>query len=159
MLGRLSLSICLWLQTYKIGTGKDMLNSKAWFKSVTGTGKATRCALDPLNLRPQTCRLETRRNFFSQRVVDTWNNIPATLKQAATVKELKNGLKKSQSNNGGRHLDEWNGTADSCIDYNHGRTFSERCYLRHGESTYNYQVSKRLCLFQQCLTPKLGRGN
>ncbi len=30
---------------------------------------------------------------------------------------------------------------DSCADHNHGRTFSERCYLCHGESTYKYQVS------------------
>ena len=31
---------------------------------------------------------------------------------------------------------------DGCADHNHGRTFSELRYLRHGESTYKYQVSK-----------------
>jgi hypothetical protein len=41
------------VQTYKIVTGKDMLKSEAWFKSVTVTGRATRSAADPLNLRPQ----------------------------------------------------------------------------------------------------------
>jgi hypothetical protein len=42
-------------------------------------------------------RLETRGNFFSQRVVDTWNNILATLKQDVTVKEFKNGCKNHQA--------------------------------------------------------------
>jgi hypothetical protein len=31
---------------------------------------------------------------------------------------------------------------DSCADHNKGRAFSERRYLRHGESTFKYQVSK-----------------
>jgi hypothetical protein len=113
-----------------------MVNSETWFKSVTVTGRATRSAADPLNLRLQACRLETRRNFFSQRVVDTWNNIPATLKQAVTVKEFKNGYRYKNHRAtmaGGTYM---NGARpDSSADNNHGRTFSERCYLRHGEST------------------------
>jgi hypothetical protein len=34
---------------------------------VTESGRPTRSAADPLNLRPQTSRLEIRRQFFSQR--------------------------------------------------------------------------------------------
>jgi hypothetical protein len=94
--GLLTLEERRMVQTFKIVTGKDMVNSDTWFKSVTVTGRATRSAADPLNLRPQACRLENRRNFFSQRVVDTWNNIPATLKQAVTVKEFKNGYKTTE---------------------------------------------------------------
>jgi hypothetical protein len=61
---------------------------------VTVTGRVSRnYAADPLNLRPQAGRLETRRNFFSQLVVDTWNNIPA---MAVTVKEFKNGYKTTE---------------------------------------------------------------
>jgi hypothetical protein len=74
-----------------------MANSETWFKSVTVTGRATRSAADPLNLRPQACRLETRRNFFFQKVVDTWNSILVTLKQAVTVKVFKNGYKHHQA--------------------------------------------------------------
>ncbi len=78
---------------------------ETWFKLVTVTGRATRSAADPLNLRSQACIPG------SQRVVDTRNNIPATLKQAVTVKEFKNGyLQKPPSNIGGRHLDEWSWT-------------------------------------------------
>jgi hypothetical protein len=45
------------VQTYKIVTGKDMVKSETWFQSVTVTGRATRSANDPLNVRPQACRL------------------------------------------------------------------------------------------------------
>jgi hypothetical protein len=63
------------IETHKIVTGKDMVNRETWFKSVTVTGRASRSAADPVNLRPQEFRLETRRNFFSQRVVENLNNI------------------------------------------------------------------------------------
>ena len=68
------------VQTYKIVTGKDLVNKETWFKSVTETGRPTRSAADPLNLRPQASRLEIRRHFFSQRVIEDWNKIPASLK-------------------------------------------------------------------------------
>jgi hypothetical protein len=35
--------------------------------------RATRQAADPLNIRPKAARLEVRRQFFSQRVVENWN--------------------------------------------------------------------------------------
>jgi hypothetical protein len=81
------------VQAYKIVTGKDMVKSETWFQSVTVTGRATRSADDPLNLRPQASRLETRRHFFSQRVVESWNSIPSSLKQAETVRAFKNGYR------------------------------------------------------------------
>ena len=81
------------VQTYKIVTGKDMVKSETWFQSVTVTGRATRSADDPLNLRPQASRLETRRHFFSQRVVESLNNIPSSPKQAETVRAFKNGYR------------------------------------------------------------------
>ncbi len=56
-----------------------------------------------LNLRPQQSRLEIRRHFFSQRVVEEWSGvewsgvewsgIPADLKQAVNVKSFKNGYR------------------------------------------------------------------
>jgi hypothetical protein len=47
----------------------------------------------PLNMRPQACRLDTRRHFFSQRVVESWNSIPSSLKKAETVRAFKNGYR------------------------------------------------------------------
>jgi hypothetical protein len=80
------------VQTYKIVTGKDMEKSETWLQSVTATGRATRSANDPLNVRPQACRLDTRRHFFS-RVMESWNSIPSSLKQAETVRAFKNGYR------------------------------------------------------------------
>jgi hypothetical protein len=81
------------VQTYKIVTGKDMVNRETWFTSVTESGRPTRSAADPHNLRPQASRPEIRRQFFSQRVVESWNMIPASLKQAKNVKYFKNGYR------------------------------------------------------------------
>jgi hypothetical protein len=78
------------VQTYKIVNGKNLVSKDTWFKSVTETGRATRSAADPLNLRPQPSRMEIITHFFSQRVVEGWNSNPANLQQAASVKCFKN---------------------------------------------------------------------
>ncbi len=92
--------------TYKILTGKDMVNSETWFTSETESGRPTRSAADTLNLRPQASRLEIRRQFFSQRVAESWNKIPASLKQAKIVKCFSKCLQNSPWHNGGKHLIE-----------------------------------------------------
>jgi hypothetical protein len=46
-----------------------------------------------LNLRAQAARLKARKNFFSNRVVEGWKKIPASLKNAKTVKSFKNGYR------------------------------------------------------------------
>jgi hypothetical protein len=43
--------------------------------------RITKSAADPLNLKPQAARLETRRNFFSNRVVEVWNMVPGVIKK------------------------------------------------------------------------------
>jgi hypothetical protein len=47
--------------------------------------RKTRGAADPLNLRQQAARLETCRNFFSNRVVEAWNMVPLVKKRSKTV--------------------------------------------------------------------------
>jgi hypothetical protein len=49
--------------------------------------------VDPLNLRPQAARLETRRNFVSNRVVEAWNLIPGDIKRSKTVSSFKNAYR------------------------------------------------------------------
>ena len=47
-----------------------------------------------LNIRAEVSRLELRRNFFSQRVAEAWNQLPLSTKNAATLTEFKNLLRK-----------------------------------------------------------------
>jgi hypothetical protein len=38
--------------------------------------RVTRLSADPLNIKPGAPRLDIRRYFYSQRVVDSWNSVP-----------------------------------------------------------------------------------
>ncbi len=78
-------------QVYKILKEKDMVKSDTWFLSVNNAERSTRSTADPLNLRILPARLEVRRNFFSNRVVEDRNRIPSSLKSAKTVKSFKTG--------------------------------------------------------------------
>jgi hypothetical protein len=82
------------IQTYKVLTGKDNVDRATWFDMASTGLRATRQAADPLNIRPKAARLEVRRQFFSQRVVEDWNGVPEQVKSAVSVTGFKNGLKK-----------------------------------------------------------------
>ncbi len=63
------------MQTFKILKGHDRVNKDTWFQMAAKSEKATRSTDGLLNLGPKPCRLEVRRNFFSNRVIDRWNKI------------------------------------------------------------------------------------
>ena len=86
------------LQAFKIIRGFDKVDSTTWFQRVDASIRTTRSAADPLNLRPQAARLETRRNFFSNRVVEAWNAIPGDIKRSKTVSSFKNAYKNHREN-------------------------------------------------------------
>ena len=46
----------------------------------------------------QRCRLDQRKNYFTNRVVDTWNNLPESVVSAKTVKSFENRLDKVWEN-------------------------------------------------------------
>ncbi len=63
------------VKTYTIVTGKDLVSKETWFKSPA---------------EPEASRLEAWKHFFSQRMIEDWNNkIPASLEQAKNVKWFK----------------------------------------------------------------------
>ena len=76
---------------HRILTGKDNVDPAEWFSLASGNGRVTRLAADPLNVKVTHGRLETRKNFFSVRVTQQWNNIPSEIKKMRTV----SGFKKS----------------------------------------------------------------
>jgi hypothetical protein len=62
-------------QVHRILVGSDKVNSETWFKMASDMERVTRAVADPLNLWiPAPC-LEVRKNFFSQRVSESWNKI------------------------------------------------------------------------------------
>jgi hypothetical protein len=67
---------------------------KKYIHLAADIGRATRSAEDPLNLRQKAARLEVRRHFLSNRVVEAWNLIPSIVKNARTVSALKRAYKK-----------------------------------------------------------------
>jgi hypothetical protein len=81
------------IQAFKIIRGFDKVDSTTWFQEVDVSIRTSRSAADPLNLRPQAARLETRRNFFSNRVVEAWNLIPGDIKRSKTVSSFKNAYR------------------------------------------------------------------
>ena len=81
------------IETFKILTGQSDVKYQTWFKLAkdqVGTVD-TRAKTGHLNLvKPDQARNEPRKNFFSQRVVPHWNQLPNDVKQAKNTNEFKN---------------------------------------------------------------------
>jgi hypothetical protein len=65
---------------HKILCGRGSLDSSQWFERAADSVRATRSSANPLNLKVRQGRLEIRRNFFSNRVVNSWNDIPSDIR-------------------------------------------------------------------------------
>jgi hypothetical protein len=76
-------------QTFQILKGVDNVNS-TWFTPASEEQvRVKRMAADPLNVRQQASRLDIRKQFYSQRVVDGWNKVPTDIKNSVTVSSFK----------------------------------------------------------------------
>ena len=79
---------------YRIMTGQDDVDPSLWFQPIATSrnGLGTRHASGLHNVVQQRSKGEVRRNFFSQRVVSAWNNLPDSVKGAGCVNTFKNRL-------------------------------------------------------------------
>jgi hypothetical protein len=84
-------------QVYKLVHGIDKVSRTQLFEFVPA-GR-TRLAADPLNIRAGPARTDVRKYFFTQRVINTWNGIPAAIKNSRTVQEFKRELRKMRMTN------------------------------------------------------------
>jgi hypothetical protein len=80
------------IQVFKIANNIGNIKCSLVFNRDRNINAQTRNQRDPLNLVKNRTNLEIRRNFFCERVVDTWNHIPSEIKQSENVKIFKRSL-------------------------------------------------------------------
>jgi hypothetical protein len=78
---------------HKLTNRRGGLDPAQWFEMAADGARATRSAANPRNLRMRQCRMEIRRNFFSVRVVDSWNNIPDNVRSVAKSEQFQQQYK------------------------------------------------------------------
>jgi hypothetical protein len=78
--------LCLIHKLMKNENGWDY---NTWFEIAADLGQATRLTTDPLNIKPKKDRLEFRKNFFTVRIIDVSNWIPANIKVRKTATRFK----------------------------------------------------------------------
>ena len=81
------------IQTWRILSGKDRVDPAVWFRlqadQVREGATVTRGQSRHQALLVRPARLEPRREFFSNRVVDQYNLLPDTVKMAANMNQFK----------------------------------------------------------------------
>ena len=86
------------METFKILNQIDNVDYHTWFSKVNENHQKTRQAVTisedgtlqgTLNLKKPKAKLEIRKNFFSCRVVDSWNNLPDNVKNAEDILQFK----------------------------------------------------------------------
>lgn len=75
--------------SYKILTGKDNVDPDTWFETYGNSNRPTRNSSFPLNIVPKHARTDIRAGFFSQLVVNQWNNLPSTIKLSPSIASFK----------------------------------------------------------------------
>ena len=111
------------VQTYKIVRDIDIVDKDKLFTIAT----ETRTRGHKYKLFQRRSRLNIRKNVFSNRVVDTWNNLPSSVVEAPSVNSFKSRLN--------RH---WT---------NHPSKFNPPCYIPHATgqiARYSQQCSNGL---------------
>ena len=73
----------------------DKVDETTWFTRVDNShNRVTRLAADPYNLVKKRANNELYKNFFSRRVIDSWNNLPSDIKSARNINIFKAMYKK-----------------------------------------------------------------
>ena len=82
------------IQAYKVLTGKERVSFQTWFQMCAALEdrRGTRAREGMFNVERLEGRLELRKNFWSVRVADKWNQLPDLVKSANNVNSFKNGL-------------------------------------------------------------------
>ena len=85
------------IEAYKILTGREGVDPESFFTMATSAG---RLRGHRLKLYVPRCRMTVRQQFFSNRVLRHWNNLPAIVIDAESVNDFKNKLDKHWKDTG-----------------------------------------------------------
>ena len=81
-----------YVQMYKIVNGIGNVNTSENMYRVQNIIQRTRNQAEPLNLIRSRSNLDIRKNFYTVRIVEQWNNIPSIIKHLPNVKQFKQKL-------------------------------------------------------------------
>ena len=97
------------IEVFKVMRGINKVRMEEWFELVDGAQRNTRQNADinevgeaerrPDTLKSERARLEVRKNFFTVRVVEPWNSLPANIKNATNVNTFKSRIDDFAKNN------------------------------------------------------------
>jgi len=79
------------VQTYKILHNVDKVDRRQWFE-IYEDNRVTRGQQGKFKIKAGRPRLDLRRYFYSQRVIQPWNNLPDDLRDCPSVKMFKTAL-------------------------------------------------------------------
>jgi hypothetical protein len=82
-------------QVYKLVHKVDKVDRLQLFNYVPEG--ITSLAADPLNMRQEPVRTDIRKHFFTQRVINHWNTIPAEVKNVKNVHQFKKSYRRLAS--------------------------------------------------------------
>ena len=78
------------VETYKIIHGKSHVDRSTWFNLVSEhSSRNTRLTTDPLNIAIKKSRLDLRKHFYTNRVVEKWIALPPELKNSLSISQFK----------------------------------------------------------------------
>ena len=80
------------IQVYKIANKIGNINCSLKFYPDRDVIVPTRNQSDPLNLVKNRPNLDIRKNFFCDRVVDTWNKLPGDIQHSDSVQIFNRSL-------------------------------------------------------------------
>ena len=76
-----------YVQMYKIVNGIGNVNTSVKMYGEQNIIQRTRNQAEPLNLIRSRSNLDIRKNFYTVRIVEQWNNIPSIIKHLPNVKQ------------------------------------------------------------------------